>query len=918
MSQVAKLKKQAAEFELKKQFDKALPIYVKLLDLYDQHSSEIDVALFNRVGDLMLRQGNVADAVDYYEKAVDRYAETGFFNNAIALCNKVLRQSPGRTSIYYKLGRISAQKGFNAEARANFLEYSDRMRKAGNHDEAFRALEEFADLSPEQYEIRQMLADQLIKAGRHAEAIEQLQLLHERYDGDGRDSDAKGVAARLRTLDPGATPRTSAGRKQRASSDLIFIDLDEPTPRTPVSVKPAPPVAAPAKPTPAPPPAPAAAPAAAPRAAPPAKATPAPPPTAPPAKATPAPPPAAPPAKATPAPPPVATVESIIETAALEPPLIEPAGLEGNLVETNVDGPSLIEATLVEPTSIEPLIEAGLGEEPLGGDTISLASSLVGSVQFEPIAPAEGLLDSTSGEPRAPSPGIVVPTPTVIEPIEVPTMLLGFESTNIISSDDPLGLSSEVTIDIDLNELATPPKDFGPVGNVSPTPDSPQSSFPDLAAVEIPPVEVPAAEIRAEESAPLESLVIDLGDTLLARPTPVASSAVAREPFSGDSFELAMPRTGAVDTPDDETIQIPTPSIARRSTREAQHIVDNLQLEVDQNPTDWNLRRSLAEAMLEAGNRDAGIRELEAAMAGAERSGDLELASALAEEISRLEPEVIRHQQKRVEYAFRTNDRPRLIEAYLALADVLLRTEQIDKARTIYERVLDLSPDEARARAGLQTVGVSNTPPASVTPLVNHRLSGAMPAPRLSRPVRRETTPSVGGFVNLGDLLRDDEAPRDTRMIVPEQEPTGDEEADFADMLRKFKQGIAENVDPQDYQSHYDLAIAFKEMGLIDEAIGEFQKALGSSTNRLPAYEALGQCFMDKGQFKLASSILTRALAERASDDQLVGVLYLLGRAAEALGNSQDALNYYQRVFVVDIQFRDISQRMNEVERTWR
>jgi tetratricopeptide (TPR) repeat protein len=279
---------------------------------------------------------------------------------------------------------------------------------------------------------------------------------------------------------------------------------------------------------------------------------------------------------------------------------------------------------------------------------------------------------------------------------------------------------------------------------------------------------------------------------------------------------------------------------------------------------------------------------------------------------------VIKHQQKRVEYAFRTNDRPRLIEAYLALADVLLRTEQIDKARTIYERVLDLSPDETRARAGLQTVGIASTPAPSMTPMGNHRLSGAIPAPRNSRPVRREMTPSAGGFVNLGDLLRDEEVPRDTRMIVPEQEPTGDEEADFADMLRKFKQGIAENVDPQDYQSHYDLAIAFKEMGLIDEAIGEFQKALGSSTNRLPAYEALGQCFMDKGQFKLASSILTRALTERASDDQLVGVLYLLGRASEALGNNQDAINYYQRVFVVDIQFRDIAQRMHEVERAWR
>jgi len=836
MSQVAKLKKQAAEFELKKQFDKALPIYVKLLDLYDQHSSEIDVALFNRVGDLMLRQGNVADAVDYYEKAVDRYAETGFFNNAIALCNKVLRQSPGRASIYYKLGRISAQKGFKAEARANFLEYSDRMRKAGNHDEAFRALEEFADLAPDQYEIRQMLADQLIKAGRKAEAIEQLQLLHERYDGDGRDSDAQGVAARLVSLDTDAKPRSSRGRQKRSSSDLVFIDLDEPPVSTPVSA-----LAVPAAPTPPPTP-----------------------------------------------PPTVATVESsLIEAASIQADLVEPPGFEGNLVE------SAGEPTVIEPTIVEPTIAAPTPIKPIVAEPIFLESSLIAANEFEEFAPADDLLAPGSLElPAAPfEPASPAPTPTVIEPIEPPATLLGFESTNFVSSDDPLGLSTEVTIDIGLSELTTPPKDFSPVV-ASPTPDSPQSSLPDLPA-------------------------IDLGEPLIVRSTPDAAAAAAPEPFSSDAFDLEAPRTGHVATPDDEPILIPTPSIARRSTVEAQHVVDTLQLEVDQNPNDWNLRRSLAESMLDAGNRDAGLRELESAMSGAERAGDLELASALAEEISRLEPEVIKHQQKRVEYAFRTNDRPRLIEAYLALADVLLRTEQIDKARTIYERVLDLSPDELRAKAGLQTVG-ANTTPASVSPLFSQRLSGAMPAPRNSRPVRREITPVAGGFVNLGDLLRDEEAPRDTRMIVPEQEPTGDEEADFADMLRKFKQGIAENVDPEDYQAHYDLAIAYKEMGLIDEAIGEFQKALGSSTNRLTSYEALGQCFMDKGQFKLASSILTRALNERASDEQLVGVLYLLGRTAEALGNNQDALSYYQRVFVVDIQFRDITERMNEVERAWR
>ena len=69
MSKVAQLKKQAAEFEQKKQFDKALALYVKLLDSYDEFADELDVGLFNRVGDLMLRQGNVADALDYYQRA---------------------------------------------------------------------------------------------------------------------------------------------------------------------------------------------------------------------------------------------------------------------------------------------------------------------------------------------------------------------------------------------------------------------------------------------------------------------------------------------------------------------------------------------------------------------------------------------------------------------------------------------------------------------------------------------------------------------------------------------------------------------------------------------------------------------------------------------------------------------------------
>src|SRR5687767_4313383 len=134
MSNNAKLKKKAAEFEAKKNFEKALEVYEQVLMARHAGDEDRDVALYNRVGDLHYRVGNTEQALTYYEQAADLYAEGGFFNNAIALCNKILRYSPGRNVAYYKLGIISAKKGFNSDAKQNFLEYADRMQRLGKID----------------------------------------------------------------------------------------------------------------------------------------------------------------------------------------------------------------------------------------------------------------------------------------------------------------------------------------------------------------------------------------------------------------------------------------------------------------------------------------------------------------------------------------------------------------------------------------------------------------------------------------------------------------------------------------------------------------------------------------------------------------------------------------------------------------
>ncbi len=226
MSKSAQLKRKAAEFEQKRQYDRALTSYAQAIEAAAGIPDELDIPLYNRVGDLHLRMGELDKAVAYYETAVDLYAEGGFFNNAIALCNKVLRHAPGRSVIYYKLGKISAKKGFNSDAKQNFLEYAARMEKAGDISEAFRALKEFADLCPGQDDVRLMLAEQLARAGRTQEALEQLQIVHEAMLSEDRSAEAAATLERIRTLDPDFAPQIGMSRQEAKREGLVFLDVD--------------------------------------------------------------------------------------------------------------------------------------------------------------------------------------------------------------------------------------------------------------------------------------------------------------------------------------------------------------------------------------------------------------------------------------------------------------------------------------------------------------------------------------------------------------------------------------------------------------------------------------------------------------------------------------------------------------------
>jgi tetratricopeptide (TPR) repeat protein len=296
--------------------------------------------------------------------------------------------------------------------------------------------------------------------------------------------------------------------------------------------------------------------------------------------------------------------------------------------------------------------------------------------------------------------------------------------------------------------------------------------------------------------------------------------------------------------------------------------------------------------------------------------------------------------------AYRTGERAPLLEAYLGLGDALANSGALDKAAAVYGRVIEHDPGNSRAAAALARVGGGEAAgikkPATPEPeLLPPRGTGTVPtkpksppdplqeAKRSAAPTKAPTTPpppqpvrqraaakADEGFVDLGSMVRDEGTSRqgDTRMRVNRREPKDqDEQREFHEILEQFKRGIDENLDSDDYQSHYDLGVAFKEMGLLDEAIAEFQKALRSSEGRLRTSEALGMAFYEKGQYAVCESVLQRAVELEGTDEAKIGLLYWLGRASEALGKKTDAVTSYERAVAVDIRFMDLSERIRRL-----
>ena len=158
---------------------------------------------------------------------------------------------------------------------------------------------------------------------------------------------------------------------------------------------------------------------------------------------------------------------------------------------------------------------------------------------------------------------------------------------------------------------------------------------------------------------------------------------------------------------------------------------------------------------------------------------------------------------------------------------------------------------------------------------------------------------------------------------VKDSSSPSSESGPLKEVFDEFRAELGEmGAEDEDLETHYNLGIAFREMGLLEEAIGEFQK-VAKANDRGKAFRYAMQCstllglaFMEKGQPEIAAIWYERALTTPGLDSESkLALRYDLGVAQESAGDLEAALKSFSQVYAVNIDYRDVAERIASLQK---
>ena len=129
-----------------------------------------------------------------------------------------------------------------------------------------------------------------------------------------------------------------------------------------------------------------------------------------------------------------------------------------------------------------------------------------------------------------------------------------------------------------------------------------------------------------------------------------------------------------------------------------------------------------------------------------------------------------------------------------------------------------------------------------------------------------------------------------------------------------FKKGIQDQVGEEESETHYDLAIAYKEMGLLEDAIRELETVQRAGARPAETLSLMAACKLDLGEPTVAAAHLADALViVGEGGDSATSLRYDLGEALLAAGDRTGALDAFKQVAAKKPAFRDVADRLREL-----
>jgi pilus assembly protein FimV len=170
-------------------------------------------------------------------------------------------------------------------------------------------------------------------------------------------------------------------------------------------------------------------------------------------------------------------------------------------------------------------------------------------------------------------------------------------------------------------------------------------------------------------------------------------------------------------------------------------------------------------------------------------------------------------------------------------------------------------------------------------------------------------------FFDLASELRDELS----SITVPAQPVTSADDQSLDDIFEEFKKGVEQQVAKEDAGTHYNLGVAYKEMGLLDDAIGEFTLTPDGDPKFVQSRHLLGLCYMAKGEYHKAITEIQKALNHSESSggkqQEWIGMHYDLGLAYQGAANGEGALAQFQWVHDAKPGYRDADAKLAELKK---